>query len=320
MEWNSVLSVLSLRFLRRLDKGHSAARKLGRSTSGLANETASGPWFPQILLLTLVAWLPVMGGDMPCEARDLPIVDGIVERLRWTELWRPEGVYPLNSEVFLRMFIGRSIVGYCSAALDRCEEFKLLPHQGIGHSARSLRGVGLGDPPDQIEKFMKSRKTGTYEPGGTPGPVGAFKTPTGGIIEVPTASLEPPKWRSAPEEPYRTCSATISKLPAVAFPDASRRVLPESAKELAGYLGRAVRDWRRTVGQKLEYVIPFFTASDPMVFVLCRVDGRPESVTVYSNVDPGWTRIYVATGEWNKEEFDRTVKLIEKGQALVVKE
>lgn len=315
----STIARLNMQFGLLLGRRRRSGSNVGRPACRPPSEPTQSFRLGPVILLIIAAGVTAGGSEPPCQAQDSPIIDAVIERLRWTELWSPKGKYPLNVQVTLRMIIGKSSGGYCSAALDRCEEFALLSPNRVGVTTRFLDGIGPRDQSDQVERFMKLPKPALYEAGGEQGPTGIFKDRTGKIIEVPTASVALPQRKKAAEEPYRVCSASISGLPSVGFPDTSRRVLPESAKELAEYLERAAWDWHRTMGQRLEYVVPFFADSDPEVFVLSRVDGRPEGVHVFSRLKQGWSRIRVATGQWNEGWFDRTVKLIEAGQALVVR-
>jgi len=219
----------------------------------------------------------------PCQDEGKRILDELIERWTWESFWDggTSGFqYEPRTNANVDVFWNASFVGMCSLELGSCTSYerndarlgqfaistKLLRgsdlRQGTGMFLRGLNESRVIRQSNNPTSRRQPDNAGSFEHGGT-------------VVSIPTPGREVVVQRNA--SGFQTCVVTNNNLPPLGRPNSIRnRITPDNLSAFEAWL--KYRLHAGPVGTKSEYLIPYYAPTDPIVYLLIRVNGVTESV------------------------------------------
>jgi hypothetical protein len=229
----------------------------------------------------------------PCQDEGTRTIDVLIERWTWESFW--DGAtsgfqYQPRANAKADVFWNNDLIGMCSPELGACTAYD---RNGVrlGRFALSgrLRGAAL---PQATETFLRRLNVPRVisegnNAGSSHQSLSAGQFGRGGTaLSIPTPENQTVVQRNA--SGFQTCMVTNRSFPLLGPPKAIRdRFTPENLGAFEQWLESQMHP---PVGAPSEYVIPYYSPNDPMVYVLVRVNGATESV-IFVAPDPtgtGW--------------------------------
>jgi hypothetical protein len=128
----------------------------------------------------------------------------------------------------------------------------------------------------------------------------------GTAVSIPTPGSEVVVQRNASS--FQSCVLTDGSFPPLGLPQPIRdKITPDSLGAFERWLEGRLHPG--PAGTKSEYVIPYYAPSDPMVYVLVRINGKTESV-IFALLRPGGTDWQIG-GHFDAKESPTQVQRLE---------
>jgi len=221
----------------------------------------------------------IWGFQDPCQDEGKRAVDELVERWRWESFWnggtsgcqdRP------RAKATVDVFWNADLIGMCSLDLGSCTAYERngarlgqLAMAAGRLSATDLRQATEGffrrlNEPQVVHESNKREPDteGRFERGGT-------------AVSIPTPGSEVVIQRNAGG--FQSCVLTGRSFPPLGLPQpVGSKITPKNLGAFERWLEGRLHPG--PAGTKSEYAIPYYAPSDPMVYVLIRVNGKTESV------------------------------------------
>lgn len=225
----------------------------------------------------------------PCQDEGKRAVDDLVERWTWESFW--DGAtsgfqYRPRANARVDVFWNTDLIGLCSPDLGSCTAYERNGAR-LGQfalSADRLRGSDLGQTTETfLRRLNEPRVINNADTRHQPDNAGRFER-GGTVVSIPTPGSEVVVQRNATG--FQTCILTNRSFPPLGRPKPIRdKITPDNLGAFEQWLEGRLHP---PVGAKSEYVIPYYAPSDPMIYVLVRVNGATESV-IFAVADPGGT-------------------------------
>ena len=214
----------------------------------------------------------------PCQDEGKRAIDGLVERWTWESFWDggTSGFqYQPRAKATVEIFWNTDLIGMCPLGLGTCTAYE--------RNGARLGQFAMADPVrttdlhQATEGFLRRlseprviRQSNTRKPDSE----GRFER-GGTAVSIPTPAPEVVVQRNA--SGLQTCALTDRSFPALGLPRPIRdKVTPDNLSAFEQWLKGRLHPG--PAGTKSEYVIPYYSLDDPMVYVLVRVNGKTESV------------------------------------------
>lgn len=217
----------------------------------------------------------------PCQDEGKRAIDELVERWTWELFWDggTSGFqYQPRANARADVFWNPDLIGMCSPELGTCTAYERNGAR-LGQFALSgpLRGPEIRQATETFLRRLNEPRVilegNSARSGRQPESSGHFEG-GGTVVEIPTPPDSVVVQRNATG--FQTCPMASLSFPALGPPKAVRKkTTPENLGAFERWLeGRP----RPPAGATAEYVIPYYAPSDPLVYVLVRVNRATESV------------------------------------------
>lgn len=264
----------------------------------------------ELPVLFLVTLLAAPGRDRPCDKQDTKLVEGLMDRMRWTAYWEDMLHDGARSPGKLLFIWNDELAGYCSSGLQSCDAFERQPG---GNPGQSLGSTEIR-PSEPLQEAMAAfildltRRPGmklTVPLGVAPPQDGTYLDAAGNTIKVPFSNGGTGP-RSGANRAHAANTCTLEVPAAIAPPRAvAQKIVSPRAKSLAQTLIGLLKYGSQVRNEKgSAFVIPYFGEDDPVVYVLRCASGSDLEVLAMGWRQSRWAVVSHGDGQFNKPGFE----------------
>ena len=268
------------------------------------------------LLVLLSAMVRPLAAECPGEAS--PRIAQVRQRWQWEIFWGT-GIsrrqYAAGRSVSIQWFWRDNQVGFCSFDLGTCALYDSTEsslgqivassspsrRRDLGAVARSFLQTPARPP--VVTRIPNSAGQGVN------GDARVFAG-EGGRITLPEVGEGKGNGQSYRE--FKFCRDQIA-LPAIEPPEAiSKRTVPDDLQKVTALLRKLLANLPDQARGKTNFFIPFYAPSDPMLFVLVRTSGEPDSIIFLVHGENGsdWKVGGHFDSQFSQSQLDKLVPLI----------
>jgi hypothetical protein len=231
-----------------------------------------------IVFGTLTVAPGIWAFQAPCQDEGKHALDELIQRWTWESFW--DGAtsgfrYQSRSKATVEIFWNADLIGMCLPGLGACTAY--------GRDGARLGQFAMADPVrttdlhQATEGFIRRlseprviRQNNTRKPDSE----GRFER-GGTAVSIPTPGSEVVVQRNATG--FQSCVLTDRSFPPLGLPQAIReKTTPDNLGAFERWLEGRLHPG--PAGTKSEYVVPYYSLDDPMIYVLVRINGKTESV------------------------------------------
>ena len=246
----------------------------------------------------------------PCQDEGKRTIDELIGRWMWESFWDggTSGFqYHPRAKATVDVFWNGDLIGMCSLDLGSCTAYERNEAR-LGQFAMAADRLRTTDLHQATEAFLRRlNEPRVIHQSNTRKPDGEGRFERGGTaVSIPTPGSEVVVQRNASS--FESCLLTDRSFRPLGLPQPIRdKITPDNLGAFERWLEGRLH--AGPAGTKSEYVIPYYAPSDPMVYVLIRVNGKTESV-IFVLPRPGGTDWQIG-GHFDAKESPTQVQRLE---------
>jgi len=235
--------------------------------------------------------LQVRGLSDVCAEDATSRLERLHERWRWEMFWK-SGIqrsrYTLGRRVSIELFWNNDQLGFCSLGLDSCALYTS-SKSALGEMVGWSSGLRHHNLDAETQTFLRNpirSPVVTRIPGsGPPRDSRSFETGEG-RVSIPV--IQPGNGRRDPGT-FHKCKTDLL-LQALDVPDAVQgKIVPADLGQLITTLKELSGNIPITMRGSVEFVIPYYAPSDPLVDILVKSKGNPDSIIFLIHDGERWS-------------------------------